>query len=56
MIKDIAGNLNIKQITIEKSLELYKEVEDSGKLKGKSVNAKVAAVIFVASRKTSAPK
>lgn len=35
---------------------MLKRVEDNGSLKGKSVNAKVAAIIFVASRQVNQPK
>lgn len=49
-IKDYALHLNLKEGTISKANDLYKLVEDNGMLKGKSVQAKVAAVIFVASR------
>ena len=49
-IKDFSQNLNLKEMTIHRANELYKKIEDDGVLKGKSVDAKVAAVIFVASR------
>ena len=46
-IKDFSQNLNLKEMTIHRANELYKKIEDDGVLKGKSVDAKVAAVIFV---------
>ena len=50
MIRDLASTLNLKETTIVKANDLYAQIEDNGQLKGKSVNAKVAAVIFIASR------
>jgi len=49
-IREYAYQLNLKDPTINKANELYKQIEEKGILKGKSVIAKVAAVIFVASR------
>ena len=46
-------NLNLKDILISKAEELLKKVEDDGSLKGKSVNAKIAAILFVASRQVN---
>jgi transcription initiation factor TFIIIB Brf1 subunit/transcription initiation factor TFIIB len=42
----------LKEITIQKAIELFAKIEDNGSLKGKNVNAKVAAVIYVASVST----
>lgn len=49
-------NLNLKDILLAKAEEWLKKVEDNGSLKGKSVNAKVAAIIFIASRQVNQPK
>ncbi len=49
-IKDYSLHLNLKDGTVNKACEIYKIIEDNGSLKGKSIVAKVAAVIFVASR------
>lgn len=38
----------MKRDTIEKAKELVAQVEDSGKLKGKNLEAKIAAIIIVA--------
>jgi transcription initiation factor TFIIIB Brf1 subunit/transcription initiation factor TFIIB len=42
--------LNLKEATITKASEIFKEIEDRGTLKGKSVKGKVAGAIFFASR------
>ena len=55
-IKEYALPLNLKEPTIHKASELYNRIESNGMLKGKSVTAKVAAVIFVASRLQGQPK
>lgn len=55
-IKDYSQPLNLKEPTIHRACDLYKQIEDNGLLKGKSVVAKVAAVIFVASRLQNQPK
>ena len=49
-IKEIASCLSLKQATIEKGFELYKKIMDSGQLRGKSIDARVATVIFIATR------
>jgi len=49
-IKDFSQNLNLKEMTIYRANELYKKIVDDKVIKGKSVDSKVAAVIFVASR------
>lgn len=56
LIKDIQTRLNLKEPTVNKAQSLYSQIEDNGQLKGKNSNAKVAAVIFVASRQTGFPK
>lgn len=55
-IKDYSLHLNLKEGTIVRASKLYKQIEDNGMLKGKSVTAKVAAVIFVASRLQNQPR
>ena len=55
-IKEFALPLNLKEPTVHRASELYNKIESNGMLKGKSVTAKVAAVIFVASRLTGHPK
>jgi transcription initiation factor TFIIIB Brf1 subunit/transcription initiation factor TFIIB len=56
LIKDNAHLLNLKEATITKASEIYKEIEDKGILKGKSVKGKVAGAIFFASRLVNQPK
>lgn len=46
----------MKESTIALASDIYKEVEDKGLLRGKSVNGKVAGAIFYASRKTQQPR
>lgn len=41
---------------MNKALDLLKKVEDDGRLKGKSMNAKVASIIFITSRQYDQPK
>ena len=41
---------------MQKAQELLKKVEDDGRLKGKSMNAKVATIIFITSRQAEQPK
>ena len=50
MIREFAQLLNLKEATVAKASEIYKEIEDRGILKGKSVKGKVAGAIFFASR------
>ena len=50
MIRDIAPTLNLKETTIARAKELYSHIVDNAEVKGKSVNAKVAAVIYITSR------
>lgn len=50
LIRELKTSLNLKDALVSKAEELLKKVEDDGSLRGKSVNAKVAAIIFVASR------
>ena len=66
MIRDIQNRLNLKvrtwkilklqEPTINKAMHLYSQIEDNGQLKGKNTRAKVAAVLFIASRQTNFPK
>jgi len=56
LIRDVQIPLNLKDPTVQKAQELFSLLEDKECLKGKSCNAKVAAVIFVASRQTNVPK
>ena len=48
-IKDMATRLNLKEPAVNKAYEIYKQIEDKG-IKGVSVTAKVATVVFIASR------
>ena len=48
-IKELATRLNLKEPVVNKAQEIYKTIEDKG-IKGVSMLAKVATVIFVASR------
>ncbi len=50
-IKDYAYKLNIKEGVRKTAEELLALVEESDKLKGKSLDAKVAMILFVACRK-----
>lgn len=52
LIKELSHCLNLKAPTIDKSFELYKQIADSGQLRGRSIEARVATVIFMASRFT----
>jgi len=49
-IKELASCLNLKSATVDKSFELYKQTADEGILKGRSMDARVATIIFMASR------
>lgn len=55
-IKEIASYLSLKQPTVDKAFELYKKITDSGQLKGKGQDARVATIIFIASRMTDSHK
>lgn len=46
----------MKQFVIDKALDLFKYFSDQGSLKGRGVDAKVATVIFIASRLVDRPK
>lgn len=48
-IRDITTRLNLKEPVFNKACEIYKEIEDRG-IKGISLTAKVATVVFIASR------
>ena len=54
-IKDMATRLNLKEPAINKAYEIYKQIEDKG-IKGVSILAKVATVVFIASRIEKQPK
>jgi transcription initiation factor TFIIIB Brf1 subunit/transcription initiation factor TFIIB len=49
-IKEVAQCINIKDSTIDKSFQLYKQICDSGLLKGMSIDARVATCVFMATR------
>ena len=49
-IKEVASCLNIKEATIAKALDLFKQITDNNLLKGRSIDARVATVVFMASR------
>lgn len=55
-IKEIASCLSLKSATIDKAYELYKKIMDMGSLKGRSEDARVATVIFIATRMTDCHK
>ena len=42
--------MNLKAATVNKAYDMYKQVADEGNLKGRSIDARVATVIFMASR------
>ena len=48
-IKEMATRLNLKEPAVNKAYEIYKQIEDKG-IKGVSITAKVATVVFIASR------
>jgi len=54
-IKDMAQRLNLKEPALNKAYEIYKQIEDKG-IKGVGLRAKVATVIFIASRLEKQPK
>jgi len=54
-IKDMAQKLNLKEPVVNKAQDLFKQIEDKG-IKGVNLLAKVATVIFVASRLENQPK
>jgi transcription initiation factor TFIIIB Brf1 subunit/transcription initiation factor TFIIB len=55
LIRDMASKLNLKEPAYNKACEIYKEIEDLG-IKGVSINAKVATVVFIASRIERQPR
>ena len=55
-IKEIASCLSLKAATLDKAYELFKKITDLGSLRGRSQDAKVATVIFIASRLTDSHK
>jgi len=48
-IRDLATRLNLKEPVLNKAFEIYKMIEDRG-IRGVSITAKVATVIFMAAR------
>ena len=55
-IKEISSCLGLKSATVDKAFELYKQIADNGKLRGRSIDARVATCIFMASRLVDQPK
>lgn len=55
-IRELSHCLNLKKDTVDKALDLYKQISDLGSMKGRSIDARVATVIFMASRFTEQPK
>jgi len=55
-IKEFSSKLNIKDSVRKTADGLFAIVEKSEKLKGKNLDAKVAMLLFVASRKKDQPK
>jgi len=55
-LKRIAGNLNLPEHVKEKAMGLYKEVFKKGLLKGRSINAMVAACLYFSLRINIIPK
>lgn len=55
-IKEISSCLGLKTATVDKAFDLYKQIADDGKLKGRSIDARVATCIFMASRLVDQPK
>jgi transcription initiation factor TFIIIB Brf1 subunit/transcription initiation factor TFIIB len=54
-IRDLATRLNLKEPVLNKAFEIYKMIEDRG-IRGVSITAKVATVIFMAARIEKQPK
>lgn len=54
-IKEMAGRLNLKEPTQNRACEIYNKIEVKG-IRGASLMAKVATVIFIASRIEKQPK
>lgn len=46
----MASLVNLKEAVIEKSFQLFKQICDSGLLKGMSIDARVATCVFMATR------
>ena len=55
-IKELAHCLNLKSQTLNKAFDMYKIISDSQGLKGRSIDARVATIIFMASRYEDQPK
>ncbi len=55
-IRDAAESLNIPQETIEDAATLYRMAARAGLVKGRSMDAMVAAVIYAACRRTDVPR
>lgn len=49
-IRELSHSLNIKAPVIQKANEMFKSITDSETLKGRSIDARVATIIFMASR------
>lgn len=49
-IKEVATCLGLKEACISKAMQMFKQVADNGSLRGRCLDAKVATVIFMASR------
>jgi transcription initiation factor TFIIB len=55
-IRELSHSLNLKANVIRKANEMFKQITDSGVLKGRSIDARVATLIFMASRYEDQPK
>ena len=55
-LKRIAGNLSLPEHVKEKAMGLYKQVFKKGLLKGRSINAMVAACLYFSLRTNKIPK
>ncbi len=55
-IKEIADALNIPEETVEDAARLYRMAAHKGLVKGRSMDAMVAAVVYAACRRTEVPR
>ena len=55
-IKELSHSLNLKADVISRSNDMLKQISDKDTLKGKSIDARVATIIFMASRLEQQPK
>lgn len=55
-VKELSHSLNLKADVIQKANEMIKQITDKETLKGRSIDARVATVIFMASRIENQPK